>query len=108
MGNQEVAERRAEHRTTVELYFNIQVQTDRFTRVYDFKIQDSSSRGMRIVVDKDSDAFQFMEIGQIIGMRLTAPRHPLPAALMKCQIKHVTPITDGGDERAVIVGLLIL
>ena len=102
------AGRRSEYRTTVELYFNIQVQTDRYTRVHEFKVLDVSSKGMRILVDKDSDALKYMEVGEIIGTKLIGPGQPEPPALMKCQVRHVTPITEGDDKGAVIVGFVIL
>ena len=101
-------EKRHEPRTKVDKYYSVQLSIPDSSLRYQFKIWNLSSRGICIVVKKDSDLLKHLKVGDILNMKYYPIDLPYPTEYLKTQIKHITKDKRGRFRNHVLVGLFIL
>ncbi len=75
---------------------------------YHFKLKDFSSKGLGIMVRKDSKVLRHIKVGDIINMRYHPDKATLNPVPHKTQIRHITEPEPGNHKDHMLVGLLIL
>jgi len=101
-------EKRHEPRTEVDKYYSVELSIPDASLSYQFKIWNLSSRGICIVVKKDSNLLKHLEVGNILNMKYYPTDSPYPIECLKTQIKHITKGKQGRFRNHVLVGLFIL
>lgn len=101
-------EKRHEPRTKVDQYDSVELSIPDASLRYQFRIWNLSSRGICIVVKKDSDLLKHLEVGNILNMKYYPADLSDPTEYLKTQIKHITKGKRGRFRNHVLVGLFIL
>jgi len=101
-------EKRHEPRTEVDQYYNVELSIPDASLRYQFRIWDLSSRGICIVVKKDSDLLKHLKVGNILDMKYYPTDSSCPKEYLKTQIKHITKDKEGRFRNHVLVGLLFI
>lgn len=76
--------------------------------VYHFKLKDFSSKGLGILVRKDSKVLKHIKTGDILSMRYHPDKATINPVLHQTQIKHITEPEPGKHQGHMLVGLLII
>ncbi len=104
----ESVEKRAEPRTDLEKYHSVEFSIADLAFLYQFKIWNMSSKGMCLLVRKDSNVLKHLEVGNVLDMKCYATDITLPPENLKIQIKHITQDDQGRFKGHYLVGLLVL
>lgn len=75
---------------------------------YHFKLKDFSSKGLGILVRKDSKVLKNIKTGDILSMKYHPDQATVNPELHETQIKHISEPEPGRHENHMVVGLLIL
>jgi len=102
------SEKRYESRTEVDQYYSVELSIPDASLIYQFRIWNLSSRGICIVVKKDSDLLEHLKVGNILNMKYYPTDLSCPTEYLKTQIKHITKDKQGRFRNHVLVGLFIL
>jgi len=102
------SENRHEARTEVDKYYSVEVSIADAGLIYQFRIWNLSSRGICIVVKKDSELLKYLEVGNILNMKYYPSDSSCPKECLKTEIKHITKDREGRFRNHVLVGLFIL
>lgn len=76
--------------------------------VYHFKLKDFSSKGLGILVRKDSKVLKNIKIGDILSMRYHPDKATVNPVVHQTQIKHISEPEPGKHQGHMLVGLLTL
>jgi hypothetical protein len=79
-------ENRAESRNILNKFFSVQFSLDDRGPVYLFKLRNQSTDEPCILVKKDSDVFEQLEVGDILYMEYNSPEFSKSNKLLKTQI----------------------
>jgi len=101
-------ERRAEPRTIVDQYYSVQLSINGLEFDYQFKIWDISSQGMCILIKKDSNVLNHLNIGAVMDMKYSPIEVSNPPEVLKTKIMHITKDSKGRFKEYYMVGLSIL
>lgn len=101
-------EKRREPRTEVDQYYSVELSIADASLSYQFRIWNLSSRGICIVVKKDSDLLKHLKVGNILNMKYYPTDSSCPKEYLKTQIKHITKDKEGRFRNHALVGLFIL
>lgn len=104
----ESVEKRSEPRTDLEKYHSVEFNIADLACLYQFKIWNMSSKGMCLLVRKDSDVLKHLKVGNVLDMKCYATDSSLPPENLKIQIKHITQDEQGRFKGHYLVGLLVL
>jgi len=102
------SEKRYESRTEVDQYYSVELSIPDASLIYQFRIWNLSSRGICIVVKKDSDLLEHLKVGNILNMKYYPTDSSCPTEYLKTQIKHITKDKQGRFRNHVLVGLFII
>jgi outer membrane receptor for Fe3+-dicitrate len=102
------SEKRYESGTEVDQYYSVELSIPDAGLIYQFRIWNLSSRGICIVVKKDSDLLEHLKVGNILNMKYYPTDSSCPTEYLKTQIKHITKDKQGRFRNHVLVGLFIL
>ena len=75
---------------------------------YQFKLKDFSSKGLGILVRKDSKVLEHLKAGDILTMKYhprEAPGNPVPR---QTEIRHISEPEPGKHEGHMLVGLVVV
>lgn len=75
---------------------------------YQFKLRDFSSKGLCIIVRKDSKVLKHIKTGDILDMRYYPNEATANPVSHRTQIKHISEPDPGKHQDHMLVGLLIL
>ncbi|WP_457553193.1 hypothetical protein [Desulfobacula sp.] len=75
---------------------------------YHFKLRDFSSKGLCIMVRKDSKVLKYIKTGDVLSMRYHPDEATANPVSHKTQIKHISEPEFGKQQDHMLVGLLIL
>ena len=101
------AGRRSEPRSITDQYHCVEFQPKGTATIFQFKIWDISSKGMCVLVKKDSSVMSYLNVGDIIEMKYypTQPSGNMEA--LQTIIRHITKGEEGRFQRHYLVGLSV-
>ena len=102
------SEKRYEPRIEADQHDSVELSIHDPGLIYRFRIWNLSSRGMCIVVKKDSDLLKHLKVGNILNVKYYPTDSSCRTECMKTQIKHLTKDKQGRFRNHVLVGLFIL
>ena len=104
----EYLEKRSEARDTVDEFYSVEFSTTDTEWVYQFKIWDISSKGICVVVKKDSDIVKHLKVGDVINMKYYRSGTSKSIEHLKTEIRHMSQDESGRFRDHCLVGLSIL
>ncbi|MFO7884553.1 MAG: PilZ domain-containing protein [Desulfobacteraceae bacterium] len=76
---------------------------------YQFKLRDFSSGGMGILVGKNSQSLNFLNVGDVLDMKYYANDElATEASLFKTKISHISAPEQVRHQNHVVIGLQII
>lgn len=104
----EIVERRSEPRTILDKFHSVEFLTSGIYYVHQFKIWDTSSHGMSILIKEDSNLLRHLKVGKILDMKYYTSEASKPTEYLKTEIKHITKHDEGRFKGHYSVGIAIL
>jgi len=105
---QQALKKRIHPRTEVQSYHCIEVQTLKMFIKYQFKIWNSSSHGICILVKNDSDFLNKVTVGEILDVNYFPSDIPRPPDVHQTKIMHITRANQDKFKNHFFVGLMII
>ena len=101
------SEKRSEVRQKAKFYHHAEIRLVGVP-VYEVKIKDLSSKGVSIVVKKNSLLINHLKAGRTVMIRYFFESREKPSIMYEATIKHITEINEGQFKEHYSVGLDIL
>lgn len=101
-------DRRIEPRIPVDDYYSVEFSPKDLNTAYQFKIWNLSSRGMCILVRQDSQALEYLAVGDVLEMKYYSPDPTGSPRSLRTEIKHITRDDQGRFKNHCLVGLSLL
>ena len=76
--------------------------------IYQFKVTDISTRGVGLVVNKNSRFLKLAKVGQVLDVHFLSPRGAEPSGRYTVEIRHITDTEHGQYKGVQRVGVRIL
>ena len=76
--------------------------------IYQFRVRDVSSDGPGILIKKDSEFLNMIEVGQIVDAEFISTESNGPTGNYRAEIRHITTPNKGKHKGHYLVGLKIL
>ena len=105
--NNSSVDRRLESRTILDRYYSIEFQLQETGNVYKFKLRDMSSKGLGILVNKDSAVLKHLKVGDTMDVKYIPPESAGSSESLKTQIAHITQKDEESFKGHFLIGLLI-
>jgi hypothetical protein len=102
------SERRAEVRTPAERFYSVQFKTTGLASYYQFKLRNTSTKGLCILVKEGSDVLNHINVGDTIEMTYYLTDATGGHENLKTEIKHITKNENGRFQGHFMIGLSIL
>ena len=83
-------DRRPESRTLLNRYYSVEFRLEDTGNVYQFKLRDMSSKGLGILVNKDSAVLKYLKVGDTLDMHYIPPESAGTSESLKTKIAHIT------------------
>ncbi len=99
---------RSEERTEAQKKASVEFMPGNIKIPYHFKLKDLSSKGLGIIVRKDSKVLEQIKPGDILDMLYHPDEATANPVTQRTQIKHISEPEPGKHEDHMLVGLLIL
>ncbi len=100
-------DRRPESRTLLNIYYSVEFRLEETGNVYQFKLRDMSSKGLGILVNKDSAVLKHLKVGDTLDMHYIPPESAGTSESLKTKIAHITEKEDEPFKGHFIIGLSI-
>jgi len=100
-------DRRPESRTLLNLYYSVEFRLEETGNVYQFKLRDMSSKGLGILVNKDSAVLKHLKVGDTLDMHYIPPESAGTSESLKTKIAHITEKEEEPFKGHFIIGLSI-
>ena len=100
-------DRRPEPRTILDRYYSVEFQLKDTGNVYQFKLRDMSSKGLGILVNKDSAVLKHLKVEDTVDMKYIPPESAGVSESLKTQIAHITQKDEEPFKGHYIIGLII-
>ena len=105
--NNSSPDRRPESRTILDRYYSVEFQLKDTGNVYQFKLRDMSSKGLGILVNKDSAVLKHLKVGDTVDMKYFPPESAGLSESLKTKIAHITQKDEEPFKGHFLIGLLI-
>lgn len=105
--NKSSPDRRPESRTILDRYYSVELQLQETGNVYQFKLRDMSSKGLGILVNKDSAVLKHLKVGDTLDMKYIPPESAGSSESLKTKIAHITQKDEEPFKGHFVIGLLI-
>ena len=105
--NNSIEDRRPESRTILDRYYSVEFRLQETGNVYQFKLRDMSSKGLGILVNKDSAVLKHLKVGDTVDMKYIPPELAGSFESLKTQIAHITQKDEDPFKGHFLLGLLI-
>ena len=102
-----LVDRRPESRTILDRYYSVEFQLQDTGNVYKFKLRDMSSKGLGILVNKDSAVLRHLKVGDSLDMKYIPPESAGASEFLKTNIAHITQKDEEPFKGHFLIGLLI-
>jgi len=83
-------DRRAEDRSIVDKYSSVEFSVSNIAFIFQFKIWETSSSGMSILVKEDSSILDHLKVGDVLDMKYYPENLSQDPIIIKTEIKHIT------------------
>ena len=105
--NNSIEDRRPESRTILDRYYSVEFRLQETGNVYQFKLRDMSSKGLGILVNKDSAVLKHLKVKDTVDMKYIPPELTGSSESLKTKIAHITQKDDESFKGNFLIGLLI-
>jgi hypothetical protein len=105
--NDSLQDRRPESRTLLDRYYSVEFRLHGTGNVYQFKLRDMSSKGLGILVNKNSAVLKHLKVGDTLDMQYIPPESAGTSESLKTQIAHITQKDEEPFKGHFLIGLLI-
>ena len=102
-----LVDRRPESRTILDRYYSVEFRLRETGNVYQFKLRDMTSKGLGILVNKDSAVLKHLKVGDTVDMKYIPPESAGASESLKTQIAHITQKDEEPFKGHFLIGLLI-
>jgi hypothetical protein len=99
---------RSEKRTGSEKKASVEFMPGGINIPYHFKLKDLSSKGLGIIVRKDSKVLDHIKPGDVLDMLYHPDEATANPVAQRTQIKHISEPEPGKHEDHMLVGLMIV
>lgn len=99
---------REEKRTKSPEHGSVEFIPDGNHLSYHFKLKDFSSKGLGILVRKDSKVLKHVKIGDVLSMKYHPEMASVTPKICQTEIKHISEPEPGQHEGHMLVGLMIM
>jgi hypothetical protein len=99
---------RSEERTECQKKASVEFMPGNIKIPYHFKLKDLSSKGLGIIVRKDSKVLEQIKPGDILDMLYHPDEATATPMAQRTQIRHISEPEPGKHENHMLVGLMIL
>ena len=106
--NNSSPDRRPESRTILDRYYSVEFQLQDTGNVYQFKLRDMSSKGLGILVNKDSAVLKHLKVGDTVDMKYIPPESAGSSESLKTKIAHITQKDEEPFKGHFVIGLSII
>ena len=100
-------DRRSESRSIVE-YLSVEFSVRNLAFVYQFKIWETSTSGMSILIKEDSAVLEHLNVGDVLDMKYYPVKSSDEPQSFKTEIKHITKDEENRFKELYLVGLTII
>ncbi|RJR49193.1 MAG: hypothetical protein C4576_07245 [Desulfobacteraceae bacterium] len=100
-------ERRSEPRTRVEQYHSAEFIFEERELHYQFRIWDTASSSMCVLVKENSEALPLLKVGETLRVKYYSSNSQCPSETLQTVIRHVTRNDQGRFKGHYLVGLEI-
>ena len=100
-------DRRPESRTLLDRYYSVEFRLQETGNVYQFKLRDMSSKGLGILVNKDSAVLKHLKVGDTLDMHYIPPELAGTSESLRTKIAHITEKDDEPFKGHFVIGLSI-
>ncbi len=87
---------------------SIEFQPSEKAMVYQFKLREWSAKGVGILVRNDSKVLGFIEVGQVIAVKIHNTAGHISSDPVNAEIRHISEPENGRHPDHKIIGLSIL
>ena len=101
-------ERRSEPRSIVEQYSSLEFSIKDLSFLYQFKIRETSTSGISILINEGSELLKFLKVGDILDVKYYAQDLSEQPKYLETEIKHITKDDQGRFAGHCVVGLSII
>ncbi|MDH3357574.1 MAG: PilZ domain-containing protein [Desulfobacteraceae bacterium] len=105
--NNNLIDRRPESRTILDRYYSVEFRLQDTGNVYQFKLRDMSSKGLGILVNKDSAVLKHLKVEDTVDMKYIPPESAGSSESLKTQIAHITQKDEDPFKGHFLIGLII-
>ena len=98
-------ENRAEPRSVDRRYSSVEFSIRDLNYLYQFRIWDTSSAGMSILIKEDSEILEHLKVGDILDMKFYPEQISFDPENIKTEIRHITKDVSGRTRGHCLVGL---
>jgi hypothetical protein len=105
--NDGLKDRRPESRTILDRYYSVEFRLAETGNVYQFKLRDISSKGLGILVNKDSAVLKHLKVGDTLDMHYIPPESSGTSESLKTKIAHITQNENEPFKGHFLIGLFI-
>jgi len=103
-----IKERRSDPRKIIDKYCSVEFLIQDLEFAYQFKIWDTSPKGISVLVKEDSDLLNHIKVGEILYLKYYPTDSSRPAEHLKTDIMHITRNEKGPFKGLYFVGLSIV
>ena len=103
-----VVERRSEPRKKVDLYYSVEIPISELGVVYQFKIWDTKSPSIFVVVKENSGILPWLKVGDRLNMKYYSTDSLYPLEYLDTEIRNITKHDQGPLKGHYLVGLEIV
>jgi len=100
--------RRSERRSITDQYYSVEFSVKKSIFLYQFKIYDTSSKGIYVLVKEDSGLLNHLKAGDILDLKYHKTDSLKSAELLKTKISYISKDDTERFKGLYLVGLSIL
>jgi hypothetical protein len=101
-------EKRSDPRIILDRYYSVEFRLKETASVYQFKLRDLSSKGLGILVNKNSAVLEYLKAGDTLDMKYVPPESAGLSESLKTQIIHITQKDEDPFKGHFLIGILII
>jgi len=101
-------DKRSEPRTVVDQYYSVEFSVKDIDSVYQFRIWNTSAKGMCVLVKEGSALLKHLKVGEVLKMKYFKTDAPESSDTINTEIRHITKDDDGRFKGHYLIGLSIL
>lgn len=101
----EAQDRRSVPRSSAQQYYSVEFSIRDLAPLYQFRLRDTSSYGLGVLVKEGSDVLKYLKVGDVLELKYYRTKMSEQPEYLGTVIRHVTHCTEGWFTGHYIVGL---